>query len=48
MKVSPGFRDFVLDQPAGVGEVRPRPMFGGVGLYADEYFFAILLTTRCI
>jgi DNA transformation protein and related proteins len=42
MKVSPGFRDFVLDQLSALGDVRSRPMFGGVGLYLDEYFFGLL------
>lgn len=42
MRVSEGFRDFALDQLASVKGLRPRPMFGGVGLYADEVFFGIL------
>jgi DNA transformation protein len=40
--VSPGFTDFVLDQLRAVGEVVPRRMFGGVGLYCDGLFFAII------
>lgn len=31
----------MLDQLAEVG-VRPRPMFGGIGLYHDDLFFGIL------
>ena len=42
MRVSPSFRDFVLDQLAGVHGLRARAMFGGVGLYADDTFFGIL------
>jgi DNA transformation protein len=44
MPVTPSFRDFALDQLGQVtpGGVRDRPMFGGVGVYAGEYFFAIL------
>ena len=42
MRVSAGFRDFVLDQLAGVSQVRARAMFGGVGLYAGDVFFGIL------
>ena len=42
MRVSASFREFVLDQLAGVGGLRARAMFGGVGLYADDVFFGIL------
>jgi DNA transformation protein and related proteins len=42
MRVSDGFRAFVLEQLAGIAAVRPRAMFGGVGLYADDVFFGIL------
>ena len=42
MRVSGGFRDFVLDQLSGVAGLRARAMFGGVGLYADDVFFGIL------
>ena len=42
MRVSASFRDFVLDQLAGVDGLRARAMFGGVGLYAEDTFFGIL------
>jgi DNA transformation protein len=42
MRVSSGFRDFVLDQLAGVRELRAKAMFGGVGLYSGDVFFGIL------
>jgi DNA transformation protein len=42
MRVSDGFREFVLDQLAAVPDLRPRQMFGGVGLYSGEVFFGIL------
>ena len=42
MRVTDGFRAFVLEQLAGVTSVRARAMFGGVGLYAGEVFFGIL------
>jgi DNA transformation protein len=42
MRVSEGFRDYVLEQLAGVPRVHARAMFGGVGLYADDLFFGIL------
>ncbi|MCA1562933.1 MAG: TfoX/Sxy family protein [Acidobacteria bacterium] len=41
LRVSPGFKAFVLDQLADVG-VAGRPMFGGVGLYHDDLFFGII------
>jgi DNA transformation protein len=42
MRVSESYRDFVLDQLAGVPGVRPRAMFGGVGLYAGDLFFGLV------
>jgi DNA transformation protein len=42
MRVSDGFRDFVLDQLSSIDQVRARAMFGGVGLYAGETFFGLL------
>jgi DNA transformation protein len=42
MRVTEGFRTFVLEQLEGVKGVRPRAMFGGVGLYAGDVFFGIL------
>lgn len=42
MAVSADFRDFVLEQLAPAGRVTPRAMFGGVGLYLDGLFFALI------
>ena len=42
MPVSADYRDYVLEQLAGAGRVTPRPMFGGVGLYLDGLFFALI------
>ena len=42
LAVSPAFRRFVLDQLEELGDVRPRSMFGGVGLYRDGLFFGIV------
>lgn len=42
MAVSDDYRDFVLEQLAAVGTVSSRAMFGGVGLYLDGLFFAII------
>ena len=43
MSVSPSFRAFVLDQLGQTTPgIRARSMFGGVGIYAAELFFALL------
>lgn len=43
MPVSPSYRTFVLDQLGRVAEdIRARGMFGGVGIYAGELFFALI------
>jgi DNA transformation protein and related proteins len=42
MRVSEGFRTFVLDQFEELGEVTARPMFGGLGLYHGGLFFGIV------
>lgn len=36
------FLDFVLDQLADLKSVTSRRMFGGIGLYREETFFAII------
>lgn len=44
MSVSASFRNFALEQLGRVlpGTLRSRAMFGGVGIYADERFFALM------
>jgi DNA transformation protein and related proteins len=42
MGVSDGFRAFVVDQLADLGDITARAMFGGVGLYCDGRFFGLL------
>lgn len=43
MAVSPTFRDYVLDQLGRVApDIRSRGMFGGVGIYSGELFFALI------
>jgi DNA transformation protein and related proteins len=43
MSVSPSFATFVLEQLGrGVPGVRGRGMFGGLGIYAGEIFFALV------
>ena len=43
MPVTDSFVDFVLEQLDPVGPITPKRMFGGVGLYAGDLFFAILM-----
>jgi TfoX/Sxy family transcriptional regulator of competence genes len=42
LKVSAPFKAFVLDQFGELGDVVPRSMFGGVGLYWRGVFFGII------
>lgn len=41
MAVSPSFQAFVEDQLGQVTPVRTRRMFGGLGVYSGELFFAL-------
>jgi DNA transformation protein and related proteins len=42
MSVSQEYSQYVLEQLSGLGRVVPRRMFGGVGLYCDDLFFALI------
>lgn len=42
MPVSPEFLEFALEQLEQIAPVRAKRMFGGVGLYSGELFFALL------
>lgn len=42
MAVSNEFRDYALGQLAPAGAVVARRMFGGIGLYLDGLFFALI------
>jgi len=43
MPVTPSYRAYILEQlNRAVPPVRARAMFGGVGLYAGEVFFALI------
>ena len=43
MAVSPSFRIFILEQLGRrVQAIRGRSMFGGVGIYAGDVFFALI------
>ena len=41
MAVDPGLGEWVMELFAGLGDLRCRPMFGGLGVYADGLFFAL-------
>ncbi len=43
MAVSDDYPRYVLGQLAGLEHLASRPMFGGVGLYYQERFFAIIM-----
>lgn len=42
MAVSQSYREFVLEQLSEIVPIRSRRMFGGVGIYGDGLFFAII------
>ena len=42
MAVSSDFLAYVLDQLAGLGGVSSKRMFGGAGLYREEFFFGLI------
>jgi len=42
MSVSADYLTYVADQLASFARVRTRRMFGAVGLYADDIFFALI------
>jgi DNA transformation protein and related proteins len=46
MAFSKGYRDFVVEQLGRVAPVTARSMFGGVGLYAQGLFFALIAEDR--
>ncbi len=42
MAVSASYREFVLEQLGAVAPVSAKSMFGGVGIYSEGFFFALL------
>jgi len=42
LRVSEAFKSFVIDQLSPLGDIVPRSMFGGVGLYSHGVFFGIM------
>ena len=46
MAVSQSYREFVLEQLGRVSPVTGKSMFGGVGIYAQGLFFALIAEDR--
>lgn len=46
MAVSESYREFVLEQLGRVTPVTGKSMFGGVGIYAQGLFFALIAEDR--
>src|SRR4030095_4732826 len=42
MSVSANYRTYIVDQLGAVPALSTRRMFGGVGLYSGEWFFALI------
>jgi DNA transformation protein and related proteins len=42
MAVTAGFIDFVVEQLQGCGAITTKRMFGGVGIYSGDMFFALI------
>jgi DNA transformation protein and related proteins len=42
MSVSTGYRTYIVDQLAALAALSTRRMFGGLGLYSGESFFALI------
>jgi len=42
MAVRSQYLAYILEQLAGLGDLRPRRMFGAVGLYSGELFFGLV------
>jgi DNA transformation protein and related proteins len=40
--MTPAFRDYILEQLGRAVPITWRPMFGGVGVYSEGLFFALL------
>jgi len=46
MAVTPSFKQFVIEQLEHAATITSKNMFGGVGLYADGFFFALIADDR--
>ena len=46
MAVTPSYQSFVIEQLERAASITSKSMFGGVGLYADGLFFALIGNDR--
>lgn len=46
MAVTPSYQSFVIEQLERVASITSKSMFGGMGLYADGLFFALIDNDR--
>lgn len=42
MSVSPNYRTYIVEQLAALPGLSTRRMFGGIGIYSDAWFFALI------
>jgi DNA transformation protein and related proteins len=42
MSVSPNYRTYIVEQLAALPALSTRRMFGGIGIYSDACFFALI------
>jgi DNA transformation protein len=42
MSVSEGYRTYIIEQLAALPALSARRMFGGLGIYSDAWFFALI------
>ena len=42
LRCTEAFKTFVLEQLSDLDDLAARAMFGGVGLYCDEFFFGLI------
>lgn len=46
MAFTPAYREMVEEKLGVVAPIHTRPMFGGVGIYSQELFFALIAEDR--
>ena len=46
MTISEDYTNYILDQLTQSGDVRQRKMFGGIGIYIDEIFCALISSSN--
>lgn len=45
MAVGESYAAYITEQLAGLGRLRAKRMFGGIGFYSDELFFGLLVAS---